>query len=233
MANPYLKKFKDRQLMSRLKHRDREAFILAYDENIEEINRFVYFKVGNIEEANDLTSLIFLKAWNHVQNKNLLEAKTLRALLYTIARNAIIDYYREEGSKKSLSMDAMLDKEGEFKDPQGFLFPDEKNKPDNMNEKIDKQSELDMIKEKLGHLKEEYREIIIMRFINDLSMDEIVNITKKTKGNIRVSLHRALKALKELVDEEEKARAEYLKKKDDESGEGKDPEKKTKEKKKS
>lgn len=188
--------------MSRLKRRNRQAFIEAYDENIEEINRFVYFKVGNREEANDLTSLIFLKAWNHVQNKNLLEAKTLRALLYKIARNAIIDHYREQANRQHLSVDTMIDKELELKDPQEFLIPDDKNKPEDLEARIDKQAELLMIKEKLLYLKEEYREIIIMRFINDLSMEEIADITKKSKGSIRVSLHRALKALRELVEEE-------------------------------
>ncbi len=188
--------------MSRLKRRDRQAFIEAYDANIEEINRFVYFKVGNREEANDLTSLIFLKAWNHVQNKNLLEAKTLRALLYKIARNAIIDHYREQGSRQHLSVDTLIDKEAELKDPQEFLFLDEKNQSEDMAEKMDKEAELTMIKGKLLHLKEEYREVIIMRFINDLSMEEIADITKKSKGSIRVSLHRALKALRELIEEE-------------------------------
>ena len=50
--------------MSRLKKKDREAFIKAYDENVAEINRFIYFKVGSKEEADDLTSSVFLKAWN-------------------------------------------------------------------------------------------------------------------------------------------------------------------------
>ena len=188
-----LKKFEDRQILSRLKRKDSEAFIQVYDENVAEINRFVYFKIGNKEEANDLTSMIFLKAWNHIQNNSLEDSKTLRALLYKVARNTIIDYYRENSNKKIASLD------------------DEDNKIDvvdeshNPQEKLDEEANLNLIKKKLPFLKDEYREVIIMRFINDLSLEEIADISGKTKGNVRVLMHRALGALRELVEADNKS----------------------------
>ena len=202
MPSGYFKKFKDRQLMGRLKKRDQEAFILAYDENVKEINRFIYFKVGSREEADDLTSLIFLKAWNYVQSKNLLEAKTLRALLYKIARNAIIDHYREQRTRSELSFEANLNEDGELKDGAEFI-KDEKSDVKALETKIDNDAELALIEKNLPLLKEEYRELIIMRFINDLSLEEIADINQKSKGSIRVGLHRALKALRELIEEEQ------------------------------
>lgn len=191
MAIKFLKKFKDQQAMRRLKSRDREAFVKVYDENVSEIHRFVYFKVGSREEANDLTSIIFLKAWHHIQNKTLEDSNTLRGLLYKIARTSIIDYYRETGGKKTASLD------------------DETKKIDliddtiNPQEKIDSADNLELIMKQLPRLKDEYREVIIMRFINDLSLDEIAEISGKKKGNVRVLLHRALTALRELVEESE------------------------------
>jgi len=189
MSIGFVQNFKDQQAFRRLKNRDREAFVRVYDENVREINRFVYFKVGNQEEANDLTSVIFLKAWHHIQNKTLEDAKTLRALLYKIARTSIIDYYRESGRKTTTSLN------------------DERNPIDMIDEAIDPQARLDsatnleLIMRQLPRLKEEYREVIIMRFINDLSLEEIVEITGKNKGNVRVLLHRSLNALRELIDE--------------------------------
>lgn len=189
MSIGFVRNFKDQQAFRRLKSRDREAFVRVYDENVREINRFVYFKVGNQEEANDLTSVIFLKAWHHIQNKTLEDAKTLRALLYKIARTSIIDYYRENGRKVTASLD------------------DERNPIDMIDEAIDPQARLDsaanleLIMRQLPRLKEEYREAIIMRFINDLSLEEISEITGKNKGNVRVLLHRSLNALRELIDE--------------------------------
>lgn len=191
MAPNIIKKFKDKQTLSKLKSHDKEAFIEVYDAHVAEIYRFVYFKIGRKEEANDLTSMIFLKAWNHIQNNSLEDAKTLRALLYKVARNSIVDYYRETGSK--LRVTASLDDE-----ENRIEVVDEGIDP---QERLDREADLELIKSKLPLLKEEYREVIIMKFINDLTLEEIAEISEKNKGNVRVLLHRALSALKELVEE--------------------------------
>ena len=190
-TNP-VKKFNDKKIISRLKNRDKEAFIAVYDANVQDINRFVYFKIGNREEANDLTSMIFLKAWNHIQNKTLEDAKTLRALLYKIARNAIVDYYRETGNKVTVSLD---------NEEHKIEVRDEvRSTPD----RLDEEADLERIRRQLPFLKEEYREIIVMKFINDLSLEEISDISGKSRGNVRVLIHRALNALRELIEQEQK-----------------------------
>jgi RNA polymerase sigma-70 factor, ECF subfamily len=190
MSINIVRKFKDKQALSKLKNRDKEAFIKVYDENVQDIHRFVYFKIGSKEEANDLTSMIFLKAWNHIQNKTLEDTKTLRALLYKIARNAIVDYYRETGNKVTASLD---DEDNHIE------VIDETENP---QERLDRAADLELIRTKLPLLKEEYREIIIMKFINDLSIEEIAEISEKSRGNVRVLLHRALNALRELVEQD-------------------------------
>ncbi len=184
-------KFRDRRILNRLKNRDKEAFIRVYDQNVKDIYRFVYFKISNREEANDLTSMIFLKTWNHIQNKTLEDAKTLRALLYKIARNSIIDYYRENNGKKFTSLD---DQDNKLE-----IIDESQNTP----EDLDKETNLNLIKSKLPLLKDEYLEVIIMRFINDLSLEEIADISGKNRGNVRVLLHRALNALRELIEKEQ------------------------------
>lgn len=190
MSSNLIEKFKNRQSLSRLKSHDKEAFVKAYDDNVSDIYRFVYFKIGSKEEANDLTSTVFLKTWNYIQNNSLEDSKTLRALLYKIARTTIIDYYRENGGRVNASLD------------------DEENKIDivdesvNPEDKMDESADLALIKSKLPLLKEEYREVVIMRFISDLTLEEIAEISGKKKGNVRVLLHRALGALKELVEAE-------------------------------
>jgi RNA polymerase sigma-70 factor (ECF subfamily) len=194
MPNP-IKKFKDRKAVSKLRSHDREAFVKAYDDNIKDIHRFVYFKIGKKEEADDLSSMIFLKAWNHIQNNTLEDAKTLRALLYKIARNTIIDFYRDSGNK----INASLDDENRPID----IMAEGEDQID-QQAKIDQAANLSLIKSKLPLLKEEYRELIIMKFINDLSLEEISDISGKSRGSVRVSLHRALNALRELVEEENK-----------------------------
>ena len=190
MSANIVKKFKDKQALDRLKKRDRETFTKAYDDNVGDIYRFVYYKIGSDEEAKDITSAIFLKTWNHIQNNTLESAKTLRALLYKVARSTIIDYYRSRGKTQVVSLE------------------DEKSALDisietDEDTRIDIKRDVEIIRRKLPLLKEEYKEIIVMRFINELELEEIADITGKTKGNIRVLTHRALKALKDLLLEDE------------------------------
>ena len=194
MPLPLVKKFKDKQTLSRLKNKDKEVFIKVYDDFAGDIYRFVYFKVGDSEEAKDLTSMIFLKTWNHIQNNSLTSSSTLRALLYKIARTSIVDYYRETGNKLEVSLDD---------DEHPIDLPDENN---NLEVDIDRSADLARIKGKLPLLKEEYREVIVLKFVNDLDIDEISEVTGKTKGNVRVLLHRSLSALKDLMEEDENAK---------------------------
>lgn len=191
MSNNLVKKFKDKQAISRLKNKDKDAFIKAYDDYAAEINRFIYFKLGSREEADDLTSNVFLKTWNHIQNKTLTDAKTLRALLYKIARNAVIDYYRSNTGTSNLSLN---DEENPIE------IIDEESVPETVHENIDQAADIKLIMDKLPILKEEYREVVIMKFVNDLSLEEIADISGKSKGNVRVLIYRALKALKDLVE---------------------------------
>lgn len=193
MPQSLAQKFKDKQTISRLKNKDKEVFIKVYDDFAGDIYRFVYFKIGHVEEAKDLTSMIFLKTWNHIQNNSLTSASTLRALLYKIARTSIVDYYRETGSKLEVSLDD---------ENHPIDIPDEKS---DLAIDMDKTSDLAKIKSKLPLLKEEYREIIVLKFVNDLEIDEISEVTGKTKGNVRVLLHRSLAALKELLEEDNKS----------------------------
>jgi RNA polymerase sigma-70 factor (ECF subfamily) len=196
MSDSLLTKWQEKKNLSRLKSGDKEAFIKAYDDFADDLYRFAFFKLGSEDEAKDLVSIIFLKAWNYIQTNSLKDAKTLRALLYKIARNAIIDHYRDKGAAAEISLEDA---------PQALELPDESQNQDDL---LDKKANLGLIQEKLMLLKDEYREIIIWRFIDDLSMDEIANITEKKKGNVRVLLHRAITALKELVNEEDESEKE-------------------------
>ena len=191
MSDSLISKLRENNNLSRLKSGDREAFIKAYDDFADDLYRFAYFKLGSEEEAKDLVSVIFLKTWNHIQTNSLKDSKTLRALLYKIARNAIIDHYRDKGLASSISIEDA---------PQALEVPDDSQ---NQEDLIDQKSDLDLVQRKLMLLKDEYREVIIWRFVEDLSMDEIASITGKKKGNIRVLLHRAVTALKDLINEED------------------------------
>jgi RNA polymerase sigma-70 factor (ECF subfamily) len=177
---------KDKILFRSLEKKDKDAFVKAYDYYFDDIYRFVYFKVGKKEIAEDLSSSVFLKTWDFILNNSISDYKTLRALFYKIARNVIIDYYR----KKSTQMEESIDT---------FDYLDTKDESQDLESKIDLKMDYRRVMEKIGELKDEYREVLVLRFVNELSVAEIANILEKEKGNVRVIIHRALNALKDLV----------------------------------
>jgi RNA polymerase sigma-70 factor, ECF subfamily len=161
--------------------RDPEAYAQLYDLYVKRIYRFVYFKVSSHEEAEDVTSEVFLKAWNFIQENP--EVKSFSGLLYRIARNSIIDLYRAKAAKPETRMNEDTDV-----GDGGRWYADVSNKME--TEKI-----LQVVKK----LKQEYQEVIILKYIDELDIDEIVEITGKGKIAVRVTLHRALKKLKDLL----------------------------------
>ena len=180
-------KLKDKALYARLIKKDKEAFIKAYDLYINDIYRFVFFKINSREEAEDITSLVFLKCWEYIQNNTIKDFKTLKALFYKVARNLIIDHYRKKSSQSSIVKE---------EDISNLDLIDETQ---NLQTKFENEQDLQIIKDKIFHLKDEYREVIILNYINGLSISEIAQIMDKSKGNIRVLLFRAIKALRDLV----------------------------------
>lgn len=174
-------KLKEKLLLFRLKlQKSPEAFGEFYDLYHNRIYRFVLFKVSSSEEAQDITSESFLRAWQHInQNK---PVTNLNALLYSIARNLVIDYYRKQSKFESVSSGIL-----------GFI-PD--TKAENFIKGIEIKGDIKPISNALIKLNENYQEIIILRFIEGLSHSEISDILDCSKGNVRVTQHRALAALR-------------------------------------
>jgi len=183
-------KLNDKLLYLRLSKKDKEAFIKTYDLYFDQIYRFIYFKVSIKEEAEDLTSTVFLKTWGYVQDKSIKDYKTLKSLLYKVARNSVIDHYRTKSREaENFSLDSSKSE---------IDLPDSSQ---DVHKDIEIANDYSQIQEKLLELKEEYREIIVMRYVNELSVKEIALSLDKSRGNIRVTLYRALKALRQIAKE--------------------------------
>jgi RNA polymerase sigma-70 factor, ECF subfamily len=187
-----MKRPSDKNIYSRLRHQDKEAFAEAYDLYLDHIYRFVYFKVGNEEEARDISSQTFLKAWDHIRNNSLTDHKTLKGLLYRVARNLIIDHYR-----KKTREEVSYSEEGSL-----IELADERQ---DLAKNLQIRSEFEDLEKKMRLLKDEYREALTLRYINELSVAEMAEILDKTRGNTRVLVYRALNALKEIMEPKEKA----------------------------
>jgi RNA polymerase sigma-70 factor, ECF subfamily len=195
-----LENLKEKYLFLRLQRKDKDAFVLFYDEYFDKIYRYIYFKVGNKEEAEDLTSAFFAKLWNIVREGKIGNPLTFKSFVYTLARNLIIDHYR----KTSQSSIQYIDNNVDGSEDDGFNDKNElRDEKINLELSLDREFAVEKIKQELLNLKDEYREIIILRYMEQLSIDETARATGKTKSNVRVLTHRALKALTALMEKEE------------------------------
>ncbi len=178
-----MSKFKEKILLYKLSLKDEKGFIEVYDLYVEKIYRFIFFKISNHEEAEDLTSEVFVKAWQYMQENK--EIKSISSFLYAIARNKVIDLYRKRSKEQTVCLDDRID-----------TLRDEKS---DITRVIDDKIGFDNINNFLGKLKAEYREALLLRYVDDFSIAEIAEILGKKKGTVRVLIHRALEALREIM----------------------------------
>lgn len=157
-------------------------FSELYDAHVGKIYRYIFFRVGSEEQAQDLTSEVFLKSWQHLNSQQL---KNPRAFFYQVARNLITDFYRQR-DKAPLSLEDIADKS----------IADKKDDP---MEEVSRTLEFESIKKALIQLNADYQEIIIWRYLDELEIKEIAEILGKSEGAVRVLLSRALAGLKEVL----------------------------------
>ena len=182
-------KFSEKILLYRLRLKnDPESYAALYDIYVEQIYRFIYFKVSTREEAEDLTSEVFLKTWHYVQEKK--EITNFKALLYKIARNCIIDLYRKRSAKPEAYLEDQLERGFEAGDKGEWL----RKETDALDSK--------QVIKALKKLKQEYQEVITLRYVDELEITEIAEIVGKGNVAVRVTLHRAINKLKEVLQKE-------------------------------
>ncbi len=162
-------------LVNAAKQGDAEAFGRLYDGHIKPIYDFIFYKTLNKEIAEDITSTVFMKAWKNIAQ---CQSESFSAWLYAIARRTVSDYYRQK--KDNIDIDDCWD----LADPE------------NMFAKIENNLQIGAVKEELKKLKNQDREIIIMRFWLGLSFREIAEYLDKNEGAVKMSLSRALKEIR-------------------------------------
>jgi RNA polymerase sigma-70 factor (ECF subfamily) len=174
-------KLKD--IIERAKSGDKSAFSEIYQKYFIPIYRYVYFRVGNKEDAEDITQEVFTKAYVSF-DKFKLEAVSPLAYFYTIARNSVIDLGRKK--KNSAEASDLLD---EF--DSKVLNPEEVSA---------KKEESKMLLEAIGGgLSESEQDVILMKFFDGLSNKEIASILEKEEGAVRQLQSRGLRDLRDIL----------------------------------
>ena len=174
----------ERQLVLQAQAGNAEAFGQLYDAYMERIYRFVYFRVEDQQTAEDITSQVFLRAWNNLDRFRLGRTPYL-AWLYTIAHNAVIDHYRTRKVTAALE-DVRLSQ------------PDYAEAVEN---NIDFAVEMKTIKEALQTLTDDQQQVLTLKFIEGMSNDEIARHLGKREGAVRALQMRGLRALAKQLEE--------------------------------
>ena len=179
-----MQKGREQFLLFRIyRHRDERAYGEIYTEHVQRIHRYLSFKLPTDADADELTADVFLKVWQYLQTSRV---DNLSALLFRIARNTCVDFYRARGKaiqEVELKMDV-----ADTREP--------------LRQLEEKEFSLEKIEESLRRLKDDYRDVVIMRYLEEMSIREIALALERSENATRVLLHRALKALRRIIDQE-------------------------------
>ena len=166
----------EKRLVEQAKAGDGEAFSELYEACVERVYRFIFFRVTDIQVAEDLTSQVFLKAWQNLGRYR--PRGPFLAWLYAIARNTVIDNYRTRKQTVSLDEAAPLAAQD-----------------DKLDEQVQFEFEMKSVQAAMQHLTHDQQEVITLRFIADYETVEIAKQMGKSEGAVRALQMRALQAL--------------------------------------
>jgi len=157
-----------------------KAYLALYTESADAAFRHAYFRTHDRDVAKDLMQESFMRMWEYLANGK--EIANYRAFLFRTLNNLIIDYWRK---KKETSLDSLAE--------AGF------DPPGDNQEQVSSLAEGREVLKVLDGLEESYRDVIVLRYIDDLSITEIAAILEESENAVSVRLHRAIKKLKELL----------------------------------
>jgi RNA polymerase sigma-70 factor (ECF subfamily) len=177
--------FDDDKLIQLAKSGEADAFGELYERHITSVYRFLYARLDNRLDSEDFAEEVFWKAWNRISEYNERGVPFL-AFLLIVARNVLIDHYRRNGrSPQQVSLEDI--QVSDMNADPGELT----------NTNLNHQE----LRQAMADLRDEYQEVLVLRFLNEMSPKETAKVMKRSTGAVRVLQHRALAALSKSLDE--------------------------------
>jgi RNA polymerase sigma-70 factor (ECF subfamily) len=174
-----LSELPDAELITRAKRGETESFGQLYERYVDQIFRYVRTRVSDDQDAEDLTENIFVRSYESLETYEE-RGWAYSAFLYQVARNLLVDHYRQPKAEQALD-----DSE-----------PLEAGEP-GLEERLTDQEDVVRIKGAMIRLPDDYQEIIRLRILLDLPTSTAAEWMDRSEGAARVLLHRALKALRQ------------------------------------
>ncbi len=163
-----------------------QHFTTLYDTHAQALLTFTYYRLHNRALAEDVVADAFCKFWQRLASG--VEITYERALLYTITRGLIIDQYRKQAVSQSVPLEEEMN----------ALVVD-----NTVVEILDARYAYARVAKALQGVKQEYADILVLHYLQELSILEIAHILELSENNVRVRIHRALAALRKILDHEQ------------------------------
>jgi len=175
----------DSALIARAKE-DPKAFGLLYERYVNNIYNYIYYRTGNHHDAEDLTARTFYQALKHI-SRYVDRGAPFSAWLYRIAHNLVANWHRDHSRRQIISLDELVVMTTKRKGPAAMA---------------EQHLEHDLLLQAVRRLPPERQQLLIFKFVEQMSNAEIGEVMGRTEGAIKSLYHRTLVVLrKELTDE--------------------------------
>jgi RNA polymerase sigma-70 factor (ECF subfamily) len=162
---------------------DRSAFARLYDRYVDVVFRYVLFRVGDRELAEDVTSETFLRALRRIESVSY-QGRDVGAWFVTIARNLVLDHVKSSRFRLEVATAEVDDSR-----------PAESGPEQQVLSKVTRTALLECV----GRLGDDQRECIVLRFLQGLSVAETAKVMARNEGAVKALQHRAVRRLAQLL----------------------------------
>jgi len=175
---------------------EEERFLQAFEEYNDALFRHASLRLSDREKAIDVVHDTYTKVWMYIKNGQKIES--FRPFLYKVLNNLIIDTYRKQ---RELSLDALLAQDGV---DEGSFDELSETTTEALAATIDGRQAFAL----LNTLPDVYREVLVLRFVDELGPREISQLVEESENVISVRIHRGLKMLRDKMHKEMQSREE-------------------------
>ena len=175
--------YREDVILARASQGDKDAFGELYEHYAERIFNYIYYRTGNVHDAEDLTARVFQRAMNHIR-KYTDRGVPFSAWLYRIAHNLIANWHRDRGRKQEIPIDDLPVLPARGDHPEATVVRTE---------------EQDALLRLIRRLPAERQTLLILKFVDNLSNAEIGQIMGRSEGAIKSLYHRTLLALRDEI----------------------------------
>ena len=165
---------------------DRDSFGLLYERYAERIFNYVYYRTGNVHDAEDLTARVFQRAMNHIKNYTD-RGVPFSAWLYRIAHNLVANWHRDRSRKQEIPLDDLPILQSKGEHPEKSLV---------------RSQEQDALLRMIRTLPSERQTLLILKFVEDMSNAEIGAVMGRSEGAVKSLYHRTLLALRDQLEDQ-------------------------------